>query len=68
MANLKDLGEFGVIKRLSKNFKYQANDTILPLGDDCAVYSTSPSKYQLISTDALVEIFTLNLQQFRLSN
>ena len=44
MANLKDLGEFGVIERLSKNFKHQANDTILPLGDDCAVYSTSPSK------------------------
>ena len=37
MANLKDLGEFGVIERLSKNFKHHANDTILPLGDDCAV-------------------------------
>jgi len=55
MANLKDLGEFGLIHRLSKKFKYQASGTVLPLGDDCAVYSTSPSKNQLISTDALVE-------------
>ena len=55
MTNLKDLGEFGLIERLSKNFKHQANDTVLPLGDDCAVYSASASKYQLISTDALVE-------------
>ena len=55
MTNLKDLGEFGLIERLSKNFKHQANDTILPLGDDCAVYSASASKYQLISTDALVD-------------
>ena len=55
MANLKDLGEFGLIDRLSGKFKYQTSDTVLPLGDDCAVYSTSPSKYQLISTDALVE-------------
>ena len=55
MANLKDLGEFGLIDRLSEKFKHQARDTVLPLGDDCAVYSTSPSKYQLISTDALVE-------------
>ena len=55
MANLKDLGEFGLIDRLSEKFKHQARDTVLPLGDDCAVYSTSPYKYQLISTDALVE-------------
>ncbi|MEK9629582.1 MAG: thiamine-phosphate kinase [Nitrospinota bacterium] len=55
MANLKDLGEFGLIKRLSKKFKHQAKGTILPLGDDCAAYSTNSSKNQLVSTDALVE-------------
>lgn len=55
MANLKDLGEFSLIHRLSKKFKHQASGTVLPLGDDCAVYSTSSSKNQLISTDALVE-------------
>ncbi|MBC8283865.1 MAG: thiamine-phosphate kinase [Nitrospinae bacterium] len=55
MAKLKNLGEFGLIDRLSKSFNHQLSDTVLPLGDDCAVYSGSPSKYQLVSTDALVE-------------
>ena len=53
MANLKSLGEFGLIDRLSRKFKHQAENTILQIGDDCAVYSSS--KNQLVSTDALVE-------------
>ncbi|GIT65060.1 MAG: hypothetical protein Ct9H300mP23_06870 [Nitrospinota bacterium] len=28
MANLKDLGEFGLIDRLSEKFKHQARDTV----------------------------------------
>ena len=55
MKKIKDLGEFGLINRLSRNFKYHLRDTLLPLGDDCAAYSTSSSKNQLVSTDALVE-------------
>ena len=61
MANLKDLGEFGLINRLSRKFKHQASDTVLPLGDDCAVYSANASKNQLVSTDALVENIHFNL-------
>ena len=53
MANLKGLGEFGLIDRLSKRFKHQTKDTVLPLGDDCAVYS--PSKTQMVTVDGLVE-------------
>ena len=53
MANVKSLGEFGLIDRLSRNFKHQAKNTVLKIGDDCAVYSSS--KKQLVSTDALIE-------------
>jgi thiamine-monophosphate kinase len=55
MKKIKDLGEFGLINRLSKNFKHHLNNTLLPLGDDCAAYSASSSNNQLVSTDALVE-------------
>jgi thiamine-monophosphate kinase len=55
MKKIKDLGEFGLINRLSRNFKHHLSNTLLPLGDDCAAYSTSSSKTQLVSTDALVE-------------
>ena len=55
MKNLKNIGEFGLITRITKNFNQQLRSTILPLGDDCAVYSGSASKYQIVSTDALVE-------------
>jgi len=55
MENLKNIGEFGLIARITKNFNHQIGNTVLPLGDDCAVYSGSTSKYQLVSTDALVE-------------
>ena len=55
MKNLENIGEFGLITRITKNFNQQLRRTILPLGDDCAVYSGSASKYQIVSTDALVE-------------
>jgi len=55
MKKIKDLGEFGLIDRLSANFKHQLSNTVLPLGDDCAAYSTNSSTNQLVSTDALVE-------------
>ena len=55
MENLKKIGEFGLIAHITKNFNHQLGNTVLPLGDDCAVYSGPASKYQLISTDALVE-------------
>ena len=55
MKNLKNIGEFGLITRITKNFNHQLGNTVLPLGDDCAVYSGVASKYQLVSTDALVE-------------
>ena len=59
MANVKSLGEFGLIDRLSRKFNHQAENTVLQIGDDCAVYS--PSKNQLVSTDALVENIHFNL-------
>ena len=59
MANVKSLGEFSLIDRLSRKFKHQAENSVLQIGDDCAVYSSS--KNQLVSTDALVENIHFNL-------
>ena len=55
MKKIKDLGEFGLINHLTRNFNHHLSNTLLTLGDDCAVYSASSSNNQLVSTDALVE-------------
>ncbi len=55
MAKIKSLSEFGLIDRVSKKFNHRLRNTVLPLGDDCAAYSATSSKTQLVSTDALVE-------------
>ena len=51
--NLKDLGEFGLIDRISKKIKSYQKTTILGPGDDAAIINSK--KNILISTDMLVE-------------
>ena len=52
-TEISELGEFGLIQRLSKgNTKH--SDTIKSIGDDCAVIDTKPLK-TLVTTDFLVE-------------
>ena len=62
MQKIKELGEFGLIHHLSSRIKFRASDSIIGIGDDCAVYPAKPEIKQVISTDALVEDihFTLN--------
>ena len=48
------LGEFGLIDHLTKNIKVKNKSTVKGVGDDAAVIDIG-DKYQLISTDLLVE-------------
>lgn len=51
---VKDLGEFGLIKRIAKNIRTDAS-VITPSGDDCAVLKFDKNRYQLFTCDMLVE-------------
>lgn len=50
-----DIGEFGCIRRILKNFIYRPESVKLGAGDDGAVYVTPPGYDQVISTDTMVE-------------
>ena len=51
---ISELGEFGLIDHLTKNNKIKNKNTVLGIGDDAAVIDIG-DKYQLVSTDLLVE-------------
>lgn len=51
---ISELGEFGLIKHLTTNFKIQHESSIKGIGDDAAVLE-SKDKQMLISTDLLLE-------------
>ncbi|MBQ4819827.1 thiamine-phosphate kinase [Aquimarina sp. MMG016] len=53
-TQLSELGEFGLIDHLTKNFKITQNSTILGIGDDAAVLDFKDKKC-VVSTDLLVE-------------
>ena len=53
-TSLSELGEFGLIKHLTKNFKLQQKSTIKGVGDDAAVLEVK-NKQVLVTTDLLVE-------------
>lgn len=51
---LSELGEFGLIDHLTKNFKIKHKSTILGVGDDAAVLDFKEKKV-VVSTDFLIE-------------
>lgn len=51
---IKELGEFGLINRLTKSITLQNGSTIKGVGDDCAVLNY-PNKQVLVTTDMLME-------------
>lgn len=53
-TSLGELGEFGLIEHLTKNFKIQHTSTIKGIGDDAAVLDFKDKK-AVISTDLLIE-------------
>lgn len=53
-TSLSELGEFGLIDHLTKNFKINQKSTVKGIGDDAAVLDFK-SKQIVVSTDLLVE-------------
>ncbi|MBV1923319.1 MAG: thiamine-phosphate kinase [Flavobacteriaceae bacterium] len=53
-TDISELGEFGLIDHLTKNFKIQQKTTIKGIGDDAAVLG-SEEKQVVVTTDLLVE-------------
>ena len=54
VTNLEELGEFGLIDRLTSNIKIKNTSTLKGIGDDAAVIE-SGNGVKVISTDMLVE-------------
>ena len=67
-TELGDLGEFGLIDRLTKNIELVNSSTILGVGDDAAVISLSDDEALLMSTDMLVEGVHFNLMYMPLKH
>ncbi len=53
-TEISEIGEFGLIERITKNFFNQGKNTHFGIGDDAAVLESS-DQYILVSTDLLVE-------------
>lgn len=53
-SEINQLGEFGLINRISQHFHLQNKNSVKGIGDDAAVIDTGDD-YLLISTDMLVE-------------
>jgi len=60
-TEISDLGEFGLIDTLTKDFVSYSQTTIKGVGDDAAVIATSEDEVMLVSTDMLVEGIHFNL-------
>jgi len=53
-TSIAELGEFGLINHLTKNFKIQQSSTLKGVGDDAAVLDMK-NKHILVTTDLLIE-------------
>ena len=53
-TSLADLGEFGLIKHITKYFTIENASTVTGIGDDAAVLDAS-KKQTLVTTDLLIE-------------
>lgn len=53
-TSLENLGEFGLIKHLTKNFELNQSSSIVGIGDDAAVLDFKDKK-TIVTTDMLVE-------------
>lgn len=53
--SLKEIGEFGFIKKISRGCLIRPDNIIKAIGDDAAAFTTAPELLTLITTDLLVE-------------
>lgn len=54
-TEISDLGEFGLIRKLTEGVVTSNNSTILGIGDDAAIIDADQSNQIVVSTDTLVE-------------
>lgn len=59
---ISELGEFGLIKHLTKDIKNVNESTIKGVGDDCAIMQYAEGKRVLVTTDMLMEGVHFDLQ------
>lgn len=52
---IKELGEFGLIERLTKDIEIKNPSTLKSAGDDCAVIAGNSDEQTLVTTDMLME-------------
>jgi thiamine-monophosphate kinase len=52
---ISEIGEFGLINRISKDTIVNPKNILLGIGDDCAAYYASPDKLILVTCDMLIE-------------
>jgi thiamine-monophosphate kinase len=52
---ISELGEFGLIRRLTENLNNENPSTLKGVGDDCAVLKPTESTQTLVTTDLLME-------------
>lgn len=64
-TEISELGEFGLISRLTAEFPIRNASTVMAAGDDAAVID-SGAKYTLLSTDMLLEGINFDLVYFPL--
>ncbi|MCB0397721.1 MAG: thiamine-phosphate kinase [Flavobacteriales bacterium] len=53
-TEVSELGEFGLIKLITENYKIRRDDTLCAMGDDAAVIDAG-ARAQVVTTDMLVE-------------
>lgn len=54
-TNLSELGEFGLIQHLTKDYTPSRSSTVMGIGDDAAVIDTSAGNVLVLTNDTLVE-------------
>ena len=52
---LKEIGEFGFIRKISRGCLIRKDSVVQAIGDDAAVFATEPDQLSLVTTDLLVE-------------
>ncbi|MGB0933200.1 MAG: thiamine-phosphate kinase [Lishizhenia sp.] len=67
-TELEQLGEFGLIERLTKGFQQGKDSTLFGIGDDAAVIHKTEDEVTLISTDMLVEGVHFNMMYMPLKH
>ena len=63
-TEIAELGEFGLIDRLTAKFEKKNSSTIRGVGDDAAVIETSKYKAVVVSTDSMLEGIDFDLTYF----